>query len=426
MDTLYISTHHCDDLANAYGTLDLSRYDRVVVGKTAKLSRVFANNASLKGKVLLSENRDAPVDASGAFANCVGLTEFPGSETGRTKDFAYTHGMFRGCSGLSGMSPWKCAPVLCQRMFYGCSSWDGKGIQGVTFENTAHTNSMLEICKGVPLSSYYLSFLLKNIRDTLPSNAVRNGVHVGCGHADALTMRLMDSVDGGVEIIHDGTQEQWDYDFDHSVGEYVAAGARLYTKDTVSFDGVTGLDGHFTTQYNGCLVSPHWGVFANHYMPPVGFKARTVSGETLTVTKVVRGPGDLGVCQFAETATTTPVTVLDNELLHQYMYREGYADEAFGSGVPVFAFDQTETPRVFELGYFSGVGGASIGPAVNLGCPYGMFRVGDSGSIFFVVNDDLHALAVSEVHAAAGGGTSIGHHKAWIEGVTGEPLTLAT
>lgn len=425
MTTLYISTHHCDDLANAYGDLDLSRFDVVEVGKTAKLSRVFANNASLTGKVLLSENRDEPVDASGAFVNCTGLTEFPKTSTGRTRDYAVTNGMFRGCSSLTGFSPWRCSPTLCQRMFYGCSSWDGQGIQGVKFDKTAHTHSMLEICKGVALSDKYLRLLLGNIRDTLPDGAVRRGVHVGHGSADALTMRIMDSISGDVEIIHEGPQEQWDYDFDHQVGAFLTAGKRLYTPTTVSFDGVTGLDGHFTTPYNGCLVSPRWGVFANHYLPPIGFVARTLTGETLTVDKRVNGPGDLGLCRFTEAAATAPVTVLDTEGLHRFMYRQGYADEAIGSGVPVFAFDQTETPRAFEWHDLSeDTGAAGIGPAVDIDAPGGYFRVGDSGSIFFVVNEDLHALAVSEVYAAAGGGTSIGHHRGWIESVTGERLTL--
>lgn len=428
MTTLHISTHHCDDLSSAYGDYDFSGCDRVVVGKTARLARAFANNASLAGKVLLSENRDAPVDASGAFVNCSGLTAFPSTDTGRTKDYAYTQGMFRGCSSLTGFSPWSCSPVLCQRMYYGCTSWDGHGIAGLSFANTAHTNSMLELCKGVPLSNQNLAHLLRSIRDTLPEGAVRRGVNVGCGHADALTMRLMDSIDAGVDIVHDGTQEVWDYDFDHAVGEYVDAGASLFTSDSVSFDGVTGLGGHFVTPYNGCLVSPRWGVFANHYMPPVGFKARTLSGETLTVTKVVRGPGDLGVCRFAETATTQPVTVLDNEMLHEYMYRDGYCEEAFGSGIPAFAYDRFEKPCLFELYNFSkhGGGGANIGSVINLDGPAKHFTAGDSGSIFFIVGHDMHALAVSETFSAGGGGTSIGHNKAWIQSVTGEPLTLGT
>ena len=425
MATLHISTHHCSNLERAYCDADLTLYDRIVVGKSANLFQAFGGNETLHAKVLFSENREEPINAAGMFANCTGLTEFPSSESGRTKDLCHVQGMFRGCRNISGFCPLACAPELCQRLWYGCSSWDGKGIHLVTYENTRHRNSMLEICKDVPLDDYHLAHLLTNIRDTVPAGAIRSGVNVGCGHASALTMRIMDSIDPAVEIIHEGTQEAWDYDFDYEVGEYDAEAQPRITRERLDLDDVKGLDGQFVSAYNGCLVSPEWGVFANHYLPPVGFKVTARSGEVLTVADRVRGPGDLGLVRFAEVAATSPCVVWDSETAHEYFHRRGYIWEALGHNLPVFLFDQFETPRVFSLTDISPAGGASVGPFVDRpAAGNGQLRRGDSGSITFIVNSDGHALAVNEVYTASGGGTCIGHHRGWIEGVIGERLLL--
>jgi hypothetical protein len=390
-NTFHISTHHCHDLADAYRGYDFSSFDRIVVGESDNLFRTFAQNATIYGDVILMECR-SPWNAAGCFTNCVGLTTWPKSDTGRTKDVTHTNGTFRGCSNVSGHMPWRCAPVLCHRMFQGCTSWDGKGIQGVTFENTVHANSMMDICKDVPLDDYYLSLLLTNIRDTVPAGAVRNGVNVGCGHASALTMRIMDSIDPEVEIVHEGTQEAWDYDFDYEVGGYDAEAQPRVTEERLDLDDVEGLDGQFVSAYNGCLVSPQWGVFANHYLPPVGFKVTARSGEVLTVVDRVRGPGDLGLVRFAEVATTDPCVVWDIETAHEYFRRRGYVWEALGHQLPVFLFDQDETPRVFSLTQISAAGGASVGPFVDRpAAGNGQLRRGDSGSIAFLVNSDGHA-----------------------------------
>lgn len=425
-NTFHISTHHCTDLTDAYGDYDFSSFDRIVVGETDTLFRAFAQNTTIYGEVLLMECR-SPWTAAGCFAGCTGLTVWPKSDTGRTKDVTHTNGTFRGCSNVAGFMPWRCSPVLCHRMFQGCTSWDGKGIQGVTFENTVHVNSMMDICKDVPLSDYYLSLLLTNIRDTVPAGTIRNSVNVGCGPASALSMRLMDSIDPGVEIVHEGPQEVWDYDFDFEVGGYNAAAQPRISEAALDLAGVDGLDGQFVSAYNGCLVAPKWGVFANHYLPPVGFKVTARSGEVLTVESRVRGPLDLGLVKFVEEATTEPCVVWDCESAHEYFYRDGYIEEALGHPLPIFLFDQDETARVFTLHELSEVGGVSVGPFVGRpAAGNGFLRRGDSGSITFLVNGDGHALVVNEVFSASGGGTSIGHHREWIEGVIGTGLLLGT
>ena len=423
MNTLAISTHHIEDLTDAFKDFNFRGYDLVTVGPADSLWSTFAQNRTLTAKVLLSENREG-FSAAGCFTNCTGLTEWPCTDTGRTKDVTETQGMFRGCSNITGSMPWRCSPVTCQRMFMGCSRWDGSGVNVLDFSKTVHPNSMLEMFDGVPMTTRNLGYLLEAIERTLPLGAVRHGVGVGCGHADAICMRRMDDLQaGGVEIVHSGTQEPWDYSFDDEVNEYMDCTEYVYNRPTLDFSDFEGLDGHFVSAYNGCLVAPQWGIYASHYMPPVGFVAVTRTGEKLTVVDRTRGPGDLCLVRFKEVAKTEPVTVFDTNDMNPFFNREKYCEYVAGSGLPCYVLDRNQTPRLFELFWLKG-NDAVVGPSVNLnGAKHKKeLSSGDSGSIGFLVNESGLALATHVVSTSTGMGTSIGACIDWIEMETGEVL----
>ena len=397
----------------------------------------FLNNKTLACDVKIESNEKcrfpAVVNAAGMFDGCSGLTSFPRID-GSYKHWKYTQALFKNCTNVSGLMPWNVKPYWCQQMFMNCKSWDGEGINRLSFADTvANENCMSHLCTNVPLSSNNLFALLGRIYDTVPAGQVRKNVNVGCGHAEAHVTKMIAAAPAGIEIVHTGTQEAWDMTFDAEVSAAKALQDPIANQPTLDFSGIGRLDSHFTSSYNGCLISPHWGVFAKHYMPPVGFTAVTRNGERLVVDRRVGGPGDLALVKFKKAASTKPAKVLDCEGLHPWWHRQagsgrGYIGHVNGceDGMPVFAYDRFETPRQFRLGYISSEGSASIGPAPGGFPGNGQYTVGDSGSISFLVDSDGDAVAVSEAYTAGGGGTMIGHHRAWVKSVINEPIEWVT
>ena len=310
-------------------------------------------------------------------------------------------------------------------MFYGCSSWDGSGVHLLDFSNTVHPNSMLEMFTDVPMTTANLGHLLGAIEATLPEGAVRYSVDVGCGPADALCSRRMDELGDRVEFIHSGPSEEWSYAFDDDMTDYIESSSDIYYQPTLVLDGIEGLDGHFVSSYNGCLVARQWGVFATHFCPPVGFHAVTRTGEELKIVERHRGPGDLTLVKFAEVAETEPVTLLDMDEVHPYLYRHGYCAFTIASGLPCFVLDRNETPRLFELFQVRrDMSEVVAGLSHNLagGIHKRELTAGDSGSVGFLVNMHGRALVTHLVGIATGSGTSIGLCREWIESIIDEPL----
>lgn len=445
MSTVKISTPQGGNLADACINYDFTGvtlvhlHDGVQGGfpyfNCGNTYHCFLNNTTLTCDVKIESNEKCSfptvVNAAGMFDGCSGLTKWPWVD-GSAKNWKYTQAMFKGCSSISGTMPWGVKPYWCQQMFMNCTSWDGTGLNRISFENTVHADSMSHYCTNVPLSSANLYLLLRMIYETTPAGAVRNNVNVGCGHAEAHVVKKIADAPAGIQIVHEGTQEAWDSSFDVEVSSIMALQAPIAHARTLDFSGIGRLGCHFTSGYNGVLISPRWAVFAKHYQPPVGYTVTTRNGESLTVESRVSGPAntDLALVKFTTAATTQPAKVLDCEGLHPWWHREvgtgvGYPMMVTGceDGLPVFAYDRFETPRQFRLTHINNsTGGANIGPATGGAAGGGFFSVGDSGSIFFVVDSDGDAVSISEVHTAGGGGTMIGHHRAWVDSVVNEPI----